>query len=195
MIASLSHICTVNVFILVFEHVLSPLNYSITLQCRKQLRPIQPEIIKRRLIHDLYERSSLPTTTQQYGLARSRWDLAITLFLSLCAILPAHHKATAWTGQIKVSFGDHWVLWPCSILPPQNKTAVWAWLRSKYNNVIWLDPGTGTGRQSLKALFPFHKAGWRSLWVVILSPQHTQYPARFVLAIIFLTIPPLNNID
>ena len=80
MIASLSHICTVNVFILVFEHVLSPLNYSITLQCRKQLRPIQPEIIKRRLIHDLYERSSLPTTTQQYGLARSRWALAITLF-------------------------------------------------------------------------------------------------------------------
>ena len=36
-------------------------------------------------------------------------------------------------------------------------------LRSKYNNVIWLDPGTGTGRPSLKALFPFHKAGWRSL--------------------------------
>ena len=116
---------TVNVFILVFEHVLSPLNYSITLQCRKQLRPIQPEIIKRRLIHDLYERSSLPTTTQQYGLARSRWALAITLFYHYVrSFLPTTRQQ--WTGQIKVSFGDHWVLWPCAILPPQNKTAVWA---------------------------------------------------------------------
>jgi hypothetical protein len=51
---------------------------------RKELRPIQPEIIKRRLICDLFERSSLPTSTQQQGLARSRYRGLIKFFNSKC---------------------------------------------------------------------------------------------------------------
>ncbi len=51
---------------------------------RKELRPIQPEIIKRRLICDLFERSSLPTSTQQQGLARSRYGGVIKILNSKC---------------------------------------------------------------------------------------------------------------
>ena len=116
---------------------------------------------------------------------------------SLRTFIPPHHNTAVWAGQIKVSLGDHFVLSLCAILPAHHKATMdrpdqgelWRslgamtmcdppspkqnssmsteQLRSKYNNVIWLDPGTGTGRRSLKALFPLHllisSQGWLAI--------------------------------